>query len=93
MFDHTQLAKMADLLVKIKCAFVLSINDTPEIREFFSAFAFDEASIKYSVASSGATDAHELIISTPPKRRPAVVRVGCRARRQLIQRLSGPVAV
>ncbi|TQS72766.1 DNA adenine methylase [Rhodobacteraceae bacterium] len=63
MFDRTQFAKMADILAQIKGAFVLSINDTPEIREIFSAFAFDEASIKYSVASSGSTDARELIIS------------------------------
>lgn len=44
-------------------AFLLSINDTPEIRDCFSGFQLDEVRLKYSVAKEGGTDARELIIS------------------------------
>lgn len=63
MFGRDQFAKMAEQLASLKGAFLLSINDTPEIREVFSAFQFDEVRLKYSVAQAGATDACELIIS------------------------------
>jgi len=50
-------------LDEIKGAFLLSINDTPEIRETFSAFHMDEVRLNYSIAKEGGTEARELIIS------------------------------
>ncbi|MCJ8139331.1 DNA adenine methylase [Falsirhodobacter halotolerans] len=63
MFGRDQFAKMAEQLAGIRGKFVLSINDTPEIRGLFGAFEADEVRLKYTVGSAGATDAAELIIS------------------------------
>lgn len=63
MFGRDQFAKMADQLRGIEGKFILSINDTPEIRELFAGFIMDEVRLKYTVSSAGATDAAELIIS------------------------------
>ena len=64
MFERGDFARMAALLGEIKGAFVLSINDRPEIRGAFDGFVIDEAKVQYTVArqaSSGASA--ELIIS------------------------------
>ncbi|MCG7520835.1 DNA adenine methylase [Ruegeria sp. Ofav3-42] len=63
MFERADYERMADALSDIKGAFILSINDVPEIRECFAAFHLEPVSLKYTVSQSGATDAKELIIS------------------------------
>lgn len=62
LFDRSQFGQMADLLGAIQGRFLLSINDTPEVREIFSDFAMVAASILYSI-SGQATPAAELVIS------------------------------
>lgn len=62
-FSRDQFPKMADQLAGIKGAFLMSINDTPEIRETFSGFHMDEVRLNYSIAKEGGTEARELIIS------------------------------
>jgi DNA adenine methylase len=54
---------IADALGSIEGAFVLSINDRPEVRELFAAFNFREVSLKYTVAAGDAKQANELIIT------------------------------
>ena len=61
MFERSEFAQMAEVLGRLKGRFILSINDRPEVREIFSAFAFDEADVTYSV-SGEPTAAKELII-------------------------------
>jgi DNA adenine methylase len=63
MFDRDQFALIADALGSIEGAFVLSINDRPEVRELFAAFNFREVSLKYTVAAGDAKQANELIIT------------------------------
>ncbi|SMO78573.1 DNA adenine methylase [Paracoccus laeviglucosivorans] len=63
MFEAADFDEMADRLAAIEGAFVMSINDTPEIRAAFQIFHFEELSLTYSVSSSGSTDAKELLIS------------------------------
>lgn len=63
MFDRSQYKAMAQQLAGIQGAFILSINDTPEIRDWFSSFMIDEVRLNYSVAKGQATPARELIIS------------------------------
>jgi DNA adenine methylase len=63
LFDRGQFARMAEILAGIEGAFILSINDTPEVREIFGAFHLQEVSLRYSVSAAGATEAKELIIS------------------------------
>jgi DNA adenine methylase len=54
---------MAELLPNLDGAFILSINDTPEIRETFAGFEIEEAALRYSIRVAGATAARELLIS------------------------------
>ena len=63
MFDNGQFALMAERLRDLEGAFVLSINDRPEVRELFDGFHFREVSLKYTISSGPATDARELIIT------------------------------
>ena len=65
---------MADQLAGIRGAFVMSINDRPEIREIFGRFIVDEVRLTYTVASGEGTKARELIISNHEAPAGAVVR-------------------
>lgn len=64
MFDRSQYAAMAEQLTSIKGEFIMSINDTPEIREWFAAFHIDEVRLNYSVSRSKGKRVQELIISS-----------------------------
>ncbi|MBR9763961.1 MAG: DNA adenine methylase, partial [Rhodobacteraceae bacterium] len=63
LFARDQFAEMAELLAGIKGAFILSINDRPEIRDMFAGFQIEPVRLKYTVAKSGASEAEELIVS------------------------------
>ncbi|MBT9386885.1 DNA adenine methylase [Pseudooceanicola sp. CBS1P-1] len=63
LFSRAQFARMAELLAGIKGAFILSINDRPEVRALFADFRCEEVGLSYSVAQGGATEARELILS------------------------------
>lgn len=69
MFARKDFAKLAELLAVIKGRFLLSINDTPEIRTIFDGFHFEEVITKYSIGHKAdrSADIHELIISDGPK--------------------------
>jgi len=62
MFDRSQYARMAEALASIRGAFILSINDLPEIRAMFGAFIIEPVKLKYSIGTGGATEAAELIV-------------------------------
>lgn len=53
MFDRADFERMAKLLSEIKGAFLMSINDTPEIRKWFASFIIDEVRLSYSVSQKG----------------------------------------
>ena len=63
LFDRTQFARLAETLVGIKGAFVLSINDAPQIRDLFGGFVLDTVRLKYTVSNGAAKDAQELIVT------------------------------
>jgi DNA adenine methylase len=63
LFDQSDFEKMADQLRQIKGRFILSINDTPEIRNIFKGFAMDEARVRYTISTSESPMAKELIIT------------------------------
>ncbi|WP_412550643.1 DNA adenine methylase [Shimia sp. MIT910701] len=63
MFAREDFQAMAEQLREIKGAFVMSINDTPEIREWFDGFHIDEVRLNYTIAKSGGKKVQELIIS------------------------------
>ena len=49
-FEDQDFLDLADVLAGIKGRFVMTINDTPKIREFFRRFAIEEVELKYSVS-------------------------------------------
>jgi len=63
LFFKSDFQKLSSLLANLKGKFILSINDTPEIRKIFSKFHFLEVSLTYSIGKEGHTDAKELIYS------------------------------
>jgi DNA adenine methylase len=64
MFGRDQFELMAEQLAGLKGEFILSINDTPEVRRIFSRFRFQEAKLLYRI-SGAPTEAAELIIFGP----------------------------
>jgi DNA adenine methylase len=66
VFGREQFAELAARLGTIKGRFILSINDVPEIRELFAAFANEPVETTYFVAgANNAMRAGELIITGP----------------------------
>lgn len=63
LFQRSDFARMSDMLAGIEGAFILSLNDRPEVRDIFGGFHMDEVALTYSIAKSGSTEARELIIS------------------------------
>lgn len=64
LFDRDQFAELAEVLASIDGRFVLSINDTPEIRETFDQFHSDQVSTVYTIAGgSNAKQVSELVIT------------------------------
>ena len=65
-FARSNFGDMAEQLSGMKRRFLLSINDTPEIRETFGGFSIDEVRLKDSVSSGPLVSASELLISDQP---------------------------
>jgi DNA adenine methylase len=62
-FGRADFETLAAQLAGIKGRFLLSINDTPGVRETFAAFQLEEIETTYTVARGAASKAAELIIS------------------------------
>lgn len=65
VFGPESFGRLAGLLAGIRGDFILSINDTPSIRENFRRFDIEPVTLSYTINSAAATEAKELII-TPP---------------------------
>ncbi len=63
MFGSDDHAEMSDVLGGISGGFILSINDTPEVREWFGGFLCEEVRLKYTVSKGESVEAAELIVS------------------------------
>ena len=66
MFEREDFTRMASQLAGIQGRFVMSINDVPEVREIFSAFAIESVATTYTVGEK-ARPAAELLISSASK--------------------------
>lgn len=64
VFSEADFDVLRSLLERIQGRFILSINDTPEIRRLFSRFTIRDVALNYQV-SGRATAARELIVSGP----------------------------
>ena len=66
-FPRADFAALAERLAQIQGGFILSINDHPDVRSIFSAFAFEEMELTYTAGGKGKfTDAKELLIRGGP---------------------------
>lgn len=64
LFNRDEFPKMGALLKGIKGAFILSLNDHPDVRKIFKAFHMLEVETTYTIAGNGASKkVGELIIS------------------------------
>jgi DNA adenine methylase len=62
VFSAADFERLSTLLEGIQGRFILSLNDTPEIRAIFAAFTIEEVTLNYRV-SGKVTPAREVIIS------------------------------
>lgn len=62
VFKRDDFAEMADRLTSIKGRFMISLNDTPEVRETFARFPIVPVSLTYSVAGGNGKSVGEVII-------------------------------
>ncbi len=62
-FARADFERIAEILAGIKGTFVLSINDTPEIRATFAAFEMEDVTLKYTIGAGEPVGARELIIT------------------------------
>jgi DNA adenine methylase len=64
MFSRAEFEAMAELLAKLSGRFILSLNDTPQIRQLFAGFMIEPVATTYSVgAAEGSKNRAELIIA------------------------------
>jgi len=64
-FETQDFIDLAEILVTLKGRFLMTINDTPEIREIFDRFTIEETTLKYSMshqAKARAQSRTELLI-------------------------------
>jgi DNA adenine methylase len=64
IFSREDFAKLAAQLAGVKGRFILSLNDTPGVREVFSAFEFEAVRTKYTCSNGKNLDAGEVLIRT-----------------------------
>ncbi|HVE20611.1 MAG TPA: DNA adenine methylase [Acidocella sp.] len=63
VFAPADFQRLAEILAGIKGRFLLSLNDTPEIRAIFAAFTIDAVEVGYSVNGKAQSVAGEVLIS------------------------------
>ncbi len=66
LFKPDDFERLARALSGLKGSFLLSLNDTSEVRAIFKGFALEAVRTTYTVARSGATPASELFIRPRP---------------------------
>lgn len=62
LFNRARFEDMAAQLGVLKGRFIMSLNDTPGVREVFAGFTIEEISTIYTAASSGPKAAAEVLI-------------------------------
>ena len=63
VFSRDQFAEIAAKLSTIKGRFLVSLNDTPEVREIFSAFNIMSVGLTYTLHGGAGTNVGEVIIT------------------------------
>ena len=63
IFCRSDFERLRDCLTDIKGKFILSLNDTPRVRELFKDFIIEQVDVTYSISKTGCCNRSELIIS------------------------------
>ena len=63
LFDRADYEIMADRLAALKGAFILTLNDTPDVRRIFRRFAVEAIEFRYSVGRADNQKGREVIIT------------------------------
>lgn len=61
-FSREDFGKLAELLAGVQGKFILSLNDTPDVREIFKAFLFEEAEVNYTCSNGKNLKSGEVLI-------------------------------
>ncbi len=71
VFEEADFRRLAKQLRRLRGTFLLSLNDTPLVRDAFAGFAMEEVEVAYSIsrATAGRRPWKELIITAPESRR------------------------
>jgi DNA adenine methylase len=69
IFARADFERLASQLAAIKGKFLLSLNDTPGVRETFAQFRIEQVKTRYSIAAKANQEVGEVLISNykPPK--------------------------
>jgi DNA adenine methylase len=62
MFSKDDFVRLADQLSKVAGRFIMSMNDTPQIRDLFSSFRIEVVPTRYSISAGGNSAVNELLI-------------------------------
>jgi DNA adenine methylase len=65
-FQRADFERLNDVLKGLQGAFIMSLNDKPEVREIFGSFSLIEVTTTYTVARSTSKAAAELLITNRP---------------------------
>ena len=68
LFSREDFARLAALLDSLKGRFILSLNDTPGVREAFANFQVEAVKTRYSISGTKKHEAAEVLISNFPAR-------------------------
>ena len=63
IFCRANFERLKNILTGIKGKFILSLNDTPQVRELFKDFTIETASVTYSISKTGCCNRSEVIIT------------------------------
>ena len=63
VFTRADFERLRDCLMGIKGRFILSLNDTPQVRELFKNFTIEQTDVTYSISKTGCCNRSELIIT------------------------------
>ena len=63
IFCRANFERLKNILTGIKGKFILSLNNTPQVRELFKDFTIEQADVTYSINKNGCCNRQELIIS------------------------------
>lgn len=63
VFYRADFERLRDCLTGIKGRFILSLNDTPQVKELFKNFTIEQTDVTYSINKTGCCNRSELIIT------------------------------